>query len=184
MFGKKGYDSRAVANYFVEKSCADGRILTVSELIKLVFLAHGWYLGITGKPLIYHKIEAWGPGPVIGKVYDAFRHQLSAVRHPALTGSFPYRAKFDEDAKEIMDRIYNAYSKRLKNLRGSKSSPATTLSHMTCKEGTPWKRVFEKKGRFARIPNALIKDYYEELAEKYSSQASATQASTIPASAR
>lgn len=139
MFGKKkGNDSRAVANYFVEKSRAEGRILGVSQVIKLVFLAHGWYLGFKSEPLINHRIQAWRYGPVIPEVYNAFRHQLGAVHYPALVGDAPYKAEFNDYEKKIMDHVYNAYSK----------ISAVELSNLTHREGTPWSIALKRRRAF------------------------------------
>lgn len=153
MFGKKGYDSRAVANYFVERSRADERLLSVSQVIKLVFLAHGWHLGFKGKPLIYHRIEAWKYGPVIPEVYDAFRYQLFAVRYPASVGEEPYKEDFDDYAIKIMGHVYDAYSK----------IPAVALSKLTHKKGTPWSLASKEGGHFARISDKRIENYYKRL---------------------
>lgn len=154
MFGKKeGHDSRAVANYFVKKSHAEGRLLGVSQTVKLVYLAHGWHLGLTGKPLICHEVEAWKYGPVIPLVYDAFRDQLGAVRHLALEDGHPYEADFDEYAKRIMDRVYNAYSK----------IGIVALSNLTHEKGTPWSWASREGGRYSLISNRLIEEYYKRL---------------------
>ena len=43
------------------------------HLQKLVYLAHGWTLAVTGDPLVEDRFEAWDYGPVIRKLYDALR---------------------------------------------------------------------------------------------------------------
>ena len=48
-----------------------GGNLTLLQILKMTYLSHGYTLAITGKPLIYNKVEAWKYGPVIPIVYNA-----------------------------------------------------------------------------------------------------------------
>jgi uncharacterized phage-associated protein len=57
--------AHTVANRFLELAEAEGRSLTPLQLMKLVYIAHGWMLGIHQRPLIKDHIEAWKLGPVI-----------------------------------------------------------------------------------------------------------------------
>ena len=52
------HDSRAVANYFLTKAKDAGKQLTPMQIIKLVYFAHGWSLGLLRSPLIDDQIEA------------------------------------------------------------------------------------------------------------------------------
>ena len=61
------YDSRTVANEFLKLADKDNDTLTPMQLLKLVFIAHGWCLGLLGRHLIKDSIEAWQYGPVIPK---------------------------------------------------------------------------------------------------------------------
>lgn len=169
-FGRKGerimnrgpHDSRAIANIFVEKALRHRHSLTILPLVKFVYLAHGWTLGFTGKPLITHKVQAWKYGPVIPEVYYAFSNQepnSSAVFRKAQEytvglGHGPYyEAELDEEQEEMVNLVYGTYSKY---------SPFQ-LSAMTHCKGSPWDMV-KSKGHFAVIPNQAIQDYYKKLA--------------------
>jgi uncharacterized phage-associated protein len=72
------YDPKAIANYFIARAAADGKRLTPLQLIKLVYIAHGWYLGLTGEPLINEPPEAWQYGPVIPSLYPSSAYSLSS----------------------------------------------------------------------------------------------------------
>jgi len=62
-------DPIIVSNYILWKRRE--RDTTNLDVIKLVYLSHGWYLGIYGVPLIAEPIEAWPYGPVIPRYpYD------------------------------------------------------------------------------------------------------------------
>ncbi|HHB81002.1 MAG TPA: DUF4065 domain-containing protein, partial [Aliiroseovarius sp.] len=67
------YDARSIANWFVTRAERDGRPLSIMHLLKLIYVAHGWYLETRKAPLIFNRIEAWQYGPVIPDVYNAFR---------------------------------------------------------------------------------------------------------------
>ncbi|MFQ5632018.1 MAG: Panacea domain-containing protein, partial [bacterium] len=57
------YDSRLIANYFIDFARKDGVAISPMKLQKLVYFAHGYYLAITGQPLIEEEIQAWRYGP-------------------------------------------------------------------------------------------------------------------------
>ena len=72
----KDFPAVVVANYFVEKGKADKKNIDLLKLVKLVYIAHGWHLGLydeIDRPLIREDVEAWKYGPVVRSVYDAFK---------------------------------------------------------------------------------------------------------------
>ena len=56
------FESLTVADGFLELSRERHRALTPMQLLKLVYIAHGWRLGLYGKPLIRDEIQAWQYG--------------------------------------------------------------------------------------------------------------------------
>ena len=66
------YNPIIIANYFLSKYGVDYNI-TPMKLVKLVYIAHGWHLGITNNALIDENPEAWKYGPVIPRVYHTFK---------------------------------------------------------------------------------------------------------------
>jgi len=147
------YDARQIANWFVQKFKDEGQLLTIMKLLKLVYLAHGWHLGATGKSLIKNRIEAWQYGPVIPDVYYAFRNQGIV-----LGGECKF---FDAD-------IDNEYAKIILNFvcdnYGAMS--AEELSELTHEQGSPWDISISARGRFTPITNDSIFHYYHHKMEK------------------
>ena len=47
---------------------------TVMHVLKLVYLAHGWMLGLHKRPLIKEQVEAWLYGPVILVLYQKYKY--------------------------------------------------------------------------------------------------------------
>jgi uncharacterized phage-associated protein len=148
------HDSRQVANEILKVAGAHGQSLTPMQLLKLTYIAHGWSLGLYGDPLISDEIQAWEYGPVIPSLYAAvkdFRDQpvhglIAANDEPPLS---------DAD-KKVIRQVVQIY--------GAKSGPA--LSRLTHAPGTPWAQVYEPGSWGLRIPNDIIEDHYQRLAEE------------------
>lgn len=159
----------SVANYFIGKAHAEGRTITPMQLLKLVYIAHGWRLGLYGEPLIAEQVQAWQYGPVVESVYQNFKHygrepiarQRSEwgpdgnIRIPTIT---------DETLEPFLDSVWNAY----KHLDGLQ------LSSITHQAGTPWDVTWNHLGgaraRGAVIPPERIQQHYRELSQRRNEQ--------------
>lgn len=148
-------DSRTVANRFLEAAQSVGDQLTPMQLLKLVYIAHGWFLGLYGRPLIKDEIQAWQYGPVIPRLYNALRdyggnpvtESLAATANDAIL----------PDQSSVIEQVFDLY--------GRKTGPA--LSRLTHAPGSPWDQTYEP-GKFGiTIPNDLIEDYYQRLAQSH-----------------
>ena len=147
-----------IANYFIEKSLDSGVELTPMKLNKLVYIAHGWYLGLSDRPLIGEAAQAWKYGPVIPSIYHRFKAyggaQITSLEPANDLVTIPEVR--DEELKAFLQRIWDVYG----NLSGLQ------LSSLTHQEGTPWSVVREKFNSKddggAIIPNDLIKQHYKE----------------------
>ena len=148
------HDSRTVANRFLDLAAKAQDYLTPMQVLKLVYIAHGWMLGLYGRPLIRDDVQAWQYGPVIPTLYNEMREyrsapvtrQLRSPSHDALSAT--------ED--DLVCQVYKIY--------GKKSGPA--LSRLTHAEGTPWALTY-RPGTFGLvIPTDIIEDHYQQLAAK------------------
>lgn len=162
------YPAKAVANEFLELAKKDGKKLTQMQLQKLVYFAYGWYLAITGKRLIDERVEAWGWGPVIPSIYQAFkRFGSSPITEPAAevgfrsgkAGFYPIRIQSsdsEEDtlARQVVKRVWDIYGKY----------SASALSKMTHAPDSPWSRTPDKEIKGTDISDDLISEYFRKLA--------------------
>lgn len=146
--------SITVANRFLELANAKGDALTPMQLLKLVYIAHGWMLGLYGRPLIGDDVEAWQYGPVIPRLYASIRHYRSNPVTNLIRGR--HSDNLDDMETDIVDQVYNLY--------GAKSGPA--LSRLTHQPGSPWHSVYRHGYNGIVIPMDLIEDHYAELAKK------------------
>ena len=158
----KDFPAVVVANYFIDKGKKEDRpVEGVLKLIKLVYIAHGWHLGVNKKPLIREQVEAWKYGPVIRSVYDAFKkHGRLQITELAITGVEPEMKttideSIDKSACQFLDKIWNFY----------RVFSGVELSQITHKKGTPWHDVWhddENQNVFGVvIKESVISGYYE-----------------------
>lgn len=145
-------NANTIANALLDLARRDGAALTPMQLLKLVYLCHGWMLALYGRPLICQPIEAWRYGPVIADLY----HDVKKYRGGPVQESLP-SPKHDLDPKEkdIVEQVYRIY--------GSRSG--IELSQLTHARGTPWHTIWNRHGRNSVIPNDLIEYHYDELYE-------------------
>ena len=145
------HDSATVANAFLDLAEEEGVGLTPMKLLKLVYIAHGWTLGLHARPLIREEVEAWPYGPVIRDLYEAVRR----FKDRPVTGrvAAPAHDELDATERDLVRQVFDIYGRR--------SGPA--LSKLTHLPGSPWARTYS--GDFGeRISNDLIEDYYQRKA--------------------
>lgn len=155
------FDSRSIANEFL-RLAGQERVsdVTPMKLIKLVYISHGWHLGLTGgKALINEMTEAWKYGPVVPDVYDEVKHYGSQPVAVLLSQSGKDCILNNEDIKPFLKSVWDRY----------KSYSGVKLSAMTHQPGTPWYETWhDREGKLYRnrnIENDLITRYYTKLNE-------------------
>ena len=147
------HDSRTIANRFLDLAEREGARLTPMQLIKLVYIAHGWSLGLFGRPLVRDRIEAWQYGPVLPKLYEEVR----AFRGEPVTEllSAPLGEALSQEDDDLLRDVFRRYGPK----------DGVELSRLTHAPGTPWSRTY-RPGSFGNvIPEAAIKAYYQHLAD-------------------
>jgi len=141
--------ARTVANSFIDLARQQGRGLTPMQLLKLVYLAHGYNLAIFDEPLIANRIEAWQHGPVIPDLYHAIKHHRNLP--VALIKGDP--EQISDTQNELIQAVYRAY--------GDKSGGK--LSDLTHAFGTPWHEVYDYTKSSTLITDEAIKSHYKDL---------------------
>ena len=146
-------DSRVIANRFLELAEAKGDTLTPMQLLKLVYIAHGWMLGLYGRPLIRDDVQAWQYGPVIPRLYSSIRQFRS---NPVVGPVANVREDLDVSEESIIRQTFEGY--------GDMSGPA--LSRMTHAKNTPWDVTYEPGTFGCPISNDIIENHYKALAAR------------------
>ena len=130
-----------------------GTETTPMHVLKLVYISHGWTLGLYGRSLINEPAEAWRYGPVVPSVY----HRYKSFRGDPITTEPVNRSDaFDDEQRDVIEQVHEVYG----------DFTALQLSALTHKPGTPWDITYREYGAGVIIPNELIRDYYERLAEQ------------------
>ncbi len=124
---------------------------TPMHVLKLVYLCHGWMLGINGIALINEPVEAWIYGPVVPTIYHRYK---SFGGDTISTERINREGPFSESQRDIIKDVVSAY----------KDYTALQLSDITHQKDTPWDFVCRQYGAGSIIPNELINDHYRRLA--------------------
>jgi uncharacterized phage-associated protein len=161
------YDSNSIANYLIEKAIPHGG-LDALQVLKLVYIAHGFVLGIKGIPLLEDDIEAWKYGPVVRSIYAALPGGSTSIMAPVGNVS---AAQLDATEKGIVDTVYNLYGKH----------SGLFLSNLTHRPGSPWHKVWTTYGRNAVIPRDLIERHYERILDEWEAATTAKRPYAVQA---
>ncbi len=149
MAGESVYDSRAVANYLIERGNEAGRPLDPLQLMKLDYISHAWTLGLLERPLLEDDVEAWEYGPVIRRLYT----HIKGGRRPIMEPVSNHQADFGRAEISIIDQVFEKYGV----LSGIQ------LSALTHRKGTPWDITWRAYGKNAVISQDLIQRHYQDL---------------------
>ena len=165
--------SPEIANEFIIRSLATQNPLGQAKLQRLVYIAHGHVLALTGQPLTGDRPEAWVYGPVYRRLADAVAPWgKEAITRPIMTSDLllpdsrshaeaEVRAELDEAEYTILDEVYNFYA----------SVKSEDLSVLTRGETAPWRSVRESaSGRSVEISHQLIRVQFERFAKPASCQ--------------
>lgn len=146
-------DARIVANRFLDLAEEQGRSLTPMQLLKLVYIAHGWMLGLNGRPLINQPVEAWQYGPVVRDLYNgvrSFGRGQVRGRIPAFGGALDY---YEDDMVKQVFKLYGHMD-------------GIALSNITHMADTPWAQTYRHGSFGTPIPNDLIAGHYRRLSQE------------------
>ncbi len=155
------YDPSAVANFFLHKDRFTS--LTQLKLHKILYFAHGWYLGLTGKPLLTEKFSAWRFGPVIPNLYHEFREfGADPICRLAFPTGLGLRRKPKGLQVDVSDDYERAFLERVWVVYGEYT--AAQLVHLTHAADQPWAITREKNPNdpTASISNDLIRKKFKE----------------------
>ena len=148
------YDALYIAKKVVNSTNAEqGDSITNLKLQKLLYYLQGFWLAVFDAPLFTEEIEAWMYGPVVPKVYDAYKeYGKNGIPVDHLSNEqFP----LDTDKEEsLFYDVYTQYSQY----------SAVALMNMTHKE-MPWAST--DVGRGSVIPHKRMKRFFDTLVEDY-----------------
>jgi len=140
-----------VANEMLKIAKRQGKHLTPMQLMKLVYIAHGWSLALLRRDLFSDRIEAWKYGPVLPSLYHATK---SFGRNP-----IPHDL-IDDDMDTPLEPNVQAFLEDVFSKYGDISGVG--LSNLTHRPGSPWDQVYRDGVMNIEIPDSLIREHYTE----------------------
>ena len=169
---KKIYNSFSVANFFIGIANKHEKKVTHMKLQKIVYISHGWYLGMNEFPLIEERIEAWKHGPVIRPLYNELKHYghdpitekikiLDIIKAFSISTDFKIPLECynipnieENSILSYLLKVWNFYSKY----------SAIELSNLTHLPGTPWHNAKHYGEQI--ITDKRIQEYYGNRSNK------------------
>ena len=152
--------STLVARQFLDIAQADTppKPLTLLQLIKLTYVAHGWSFVNLPKPLVSEDVHAWKHGPVYPDLYIALRQfgSEAALEVPKSSRELRSGIALEKLEVDLITEVYNEYS----------GFSGMELLQITNREGTPWHRTWQISQAGVVVGNDLIREYYVEMASR------------------
>jgi uncharacterized phage-associated protein len=120
------------------------------ELQKILYLAHMFYLGRTGEPLVHGQFEAWDYGPVHPDLY----HKAKIFGSDNVQNVFHANSDLSESPeRKVIDEAYSSLGK----------VGAGYLVHATHRKDGAWERAYLPGTLHCIIPNNDILREYQKL---------------------
>ena len=124
---------------------------TPLQVVKLVYLCHGWMLGLKDEPLIDEPIVTGQYGPVVQSISDRYKdYGDGPIDH---SQAVDHSAELGDLGVSVLNFVHTVYEDYLD----------TELSDMTHEPGTPWSETFKAGGLGVEIPQELIANHYRQL---------------------
>jgi uncharacterized phage-associated protein len=155
------YTPQHIANYFLDRAAQERRSLGHMKVQKLVYIAYGWYLALTGKRLFNEPIQAWQHGPVIRSLYDEFKHfsnegitsRATEIDLDTWEERTPRIDPSDKTAEMILGKVWAAYNR----------FSGWQLREKTHEPQTPWSLTYDPAVRQKHIPDELIRPHFSDI---------------------
>jgi uncharacterized phage-associated protein len=150
------HSASAIANEFLLRR--DSSVWPQQMLIqKLVYIANGWNLAISGERLVNEAPEAWDNGPVFSSLWRAVKDYGYQGTKCLLVNPFtqePWTVNLTPSEDAILDHVWRKYG----------NYSALQLSNMTHEPNTPWSNAYLQQGRNAKLDQEETRQHYVDLA--------------------
>ena len=159
------YTPQQIANFFLDKAEEERLSMSQLKLIKMVYIAYGWNLALTGDRLFEEPIHAWKHGPVIDSLYHEFKHFKKApisgrseeVDFDTWDTINPRIPDEDKNTRLILNKVWAAYRR----------FTAWNLRNMTHEVGGPWHKVYRENVDSIRLEDEDIREHYSKRIASY-----------------
>ena len=145
------YDSVILAKFLLALAYSKGKVLNVTKVQKLLYMAYGFFLAEKDRVLISESPKAWPFGPVFPKT----RKKVNFSQVISIDSEEFSELKNDIEVCEFFNTLIDKYSKYT----------ASQLSEWSHAEGGPWDLTTKQKGFKwnSSIDDDLIKNYFSTI---------------------
>ena len=142
------YNSVTAAKYLLALAFSKGRVLNVTQVQKLLYMAYGYFLAREGRILLDENPRAWPYGPVFPKT----REEIDYSTVVELSSDEFDEIRTDEALNHFYKLLIDKYA----------VFTASQLSEWSHTEGSPWdKTVKQNNYRWnVCIPDEFITAYF------------------------
>ena len=154
------YTAITIADEILKIAKRNDTALTPMQLVKLVYIAHGFALAILNRDLFKDRIEAWKYGPVIPELYHATK-QYGRNPIPASKIKDEEPSVVDKETRALLEDVFAKYG----------HLSAFALSNLTHRPGSPWDLVYRDGYMNIEIPDDIIRQHYREKLDAHASTA-------------
>jgi uncharacterized phage-associated protein len=146
------YDSVIVAKYIIYRASENKRVVNVTKVQKLLYIAYGLMLADKGERLIDESPQAWPFGPVFPRSQNQKKVNYSVIPQkddPELSNIIK-----DDTSRYYIDTAIDEFG-------GLTASRLSDWSHET---GSPWDETVKQKGFNWGMPisDELIKNFFKQ----------------------
>ena len=162
------YTPQHVANFFLDKAEEECIKLTQLKLMKLIYLAYGWYIVFTHKKLFEEPIQAWKHGPVIESIYHEFKHfrknviDINSIIFDLDTGNTIIPRIDDHETIRILEKVWIGY----------KDFTAISLVNREHRNGTAWYKQYKENENETISDQIIEEDFYQRIVRYINAQRS------------
>jgi uncharacterized phage-associated protein len=150
--GAPPYPAMTIAKWFVAWAQAQPEELSNMKLQKLLYFAQGHYLARHHAPLFAEPMQAWSHGPVVPRVYRAYKHFGSSTVELDDAADFSWD-DVDPATSEFLSMVWNTYG----------GYSAGRLRNMTHEDG-PWRTSWRGEDeRDVPISQDAMERYFGQL---------------------
>lgn len=150
------YNSVTVARFIAASMNERKLAINMTKLQKLLYIAYGTCLNVTGKRLTDEHPQAWPYGPV----FPTTRNRLlkECLSEISLSDNRLSEIREDWSMQSLVKIVIDAYG----------GMYATTLSEWSHRKGSPWYETVHSPGfKWGNvIPDILISEYFSKIVKK------------------
>lgn len=143
------YDHRTIVNWLFERSRQDDKPLSLTQSIKLCYIAHGWYLERFNQPLIKGRLEAWSFGAVYPGIQQDYKTDSNLVESAIQFQDKP----LSQQALDHMEIIYDIYA----------DQDPFSLTALIKERGGAWDTAIRTRGAFTIIGTSEIRSHFLQI---------------------